>query len=546
MKIFNKRSAAIVLTAAFLLTGCSANGDPTAPSGSDELEQTTESGSGTEIDNTSIDEPEEKEEKSVGVIQFEKEYKAISLDDEEKGIHYGEISYELLHVKDGGDEKSNGADLTNLSEALEEMNAEIESDANANASQFKSDYSSDDSFYQDNDKTYAEYSHMVNIEIERADDAAVSILLKENDYMGGAHGDNAYVPYCFNTKSGQTLKWSDVMKDTTALQEKVQNKAMSEYPEVFENNSTAKAALQDAISQLVSDPDANSSRWYLTPFGITFIFGEYELGSYADGSQFVDLNYSDDTDMFNSDITYNEIPDGSLLRISSEGTTPVDGKNLEIASTYDEESGTNSFSAVYDGNEIPLNADENAYMADAYIARKGEKYFLLMEFHTDNDLPDIGIYDLASGKELPSKFEYSLSNGVNNDLNNLTVTRRLDALSTVDASINASFTADGLIVPNGSDYTILSNFGGPNADTPDAMAHTLTAKKDIRCIDGLIKEGETVKLVKTNADEKAQTITLQLSDDSTVTVLLETKEDGTHTIDGVDENELFDGIQYSG
>lgn len=545
MKKYLYKVFAIMLSSAFLFSGCA---DKETEGSEETNEVLNEKTSDTEkaIDNTAIEQPKETEETKVGVIHLEKEYKAISLDDEENGIHYGEISYELLHIKDGGDEKSNGADLTNLSEALEEMNAEIEKDAKANESEFKSDYTSDDAYYEFADKSTAEYSHTVNIVLERADDDVVSIVLREYDFMGGAHGDNAYVPYCFNTKSGQRLKWSDVIKDTTGLQEKVQSKAMDDYPDLFSDNSQAKANLLDAIDQLVSDPDSNSSRWYITPFGIDFIFGEYELGSYADGCQFVTLNFSDDTDMFNSDITYNEIPDGSMLRISSDGTTPLNEKDLEIKSTYDVDNNTYAFSAVYDGNEISLNADENAYMADAYIARRGDRFFLLMQYHTDNDLSDIGIYDLASGKELPSKFEYSLSNGINNDLDNLTVSRRIDALSTVDASINASFTSDGLIVPNGSDYTILSYFGGPNADMPETMAHTLTAKKDIRCIDGTIKEGEKVKLVNTNADVKAQTITLMKSDDTTVTVLLETKEDGTHTIDGIDENELFDNIMYSG
>lgn len=554
MRKFVYKTAAILLSSAFLFTGCTENNTATteqtetADSGIEIKEESGAKVSGAE---TAIDEPQEKEEKSVGVIQFEKEQKAVSLDDKEKGIHYGEVYYELLHIKDGGDEKTNGVDLTNLSEALDEMNTKIEDEVASNVSEFKSDYSDDDIYYDDQNKNYAEFSHTENIYIERADDDVVSVMIKYYDYMGGAHGSSAYQSYCFDTKSGQEITFSDIISDTTGLEDKVITNLKEQYPELFENNDDStfspEQTARDDINELVSNPEKQSTMpWILTTSGIEFVFGEYELGPYAAGSQFVLLPYDDNKDMYNQEISYDEIPDGTLLRISSDGKTIVNGKTLEIKSTYDEENGTNGFSAYYDGNEMPLNSDENAYMAYSYIARRGEKYFLLMEFSLDNGIPDISIYDLASGKELPTQFEYSLSNGLNFDLNNLTITRRLDALSTVDAAMTSTFTSDGLIVPNEKEYTILSSFGLPNAKTPFGMAHILTAKKDIRCIDGTIEEGEKVKLVKTNADEKAQTITLMKKDKSTVNVLVETKEDGTHTIDGTDENELFDGIFYSG
>jgi len=546
------RFAALFCSASFLFTGC-ANQSSTAEknaSADSGVEAETESGSGNAIDNTSINEPQEKDEKSAGVIQFENEYKAISLDDEEKGIHYGEISYELIHIKDSGDEKSNGVDLSNLSEALEELDSEIENNAKGSAEEYKKEYAEDDYFYTDDmDKNIAEFSFTSKILIERADDDAVSLLLNNYEYTGGAHGSSSYVPYNFNTKSGQDIVFSDVLKDTTGLEDKVVAILKEDYPELFEDSDSTfspEQTARDDMNELASNPEKASNPWYLTPSGVDFIFGEYELGPYASGSQFVELSYDENKDMFNSDISYGEIPDGSLITITSQGKVTVNGKELSIGSTYDEDSQAYTYTTTYDGKEIELDAPENAYFAYNYVARRGEKYFLLTEYATDNMIPELSIYDLGTGSKLPTTYEFSLQNGINNDLSNLTVTKRLDALSTVDATISASFTADGLLTTNGQDYTILSNFGGPNADTPDAMAHTLTAKKDIRCVDGLIKKGAKVRLAKTNADEKAQTITLLLSDDPTVTVLVETKEDGTHTIDGVDENELFDGIQYSG
>lgn len=560
MKKLITKIASILFASAFIFSGCGNRASVPETSGAEASEdaleeEVPESGSfessgssGSSGSGTAIAEPQEKEKIPVGVIHFEKEQKAVSLDDEASGNHYGEITYELLHIKDGGDEKSNGVDLTNLSEALDEMNAEIEGSAEADSNAFKNDYTSKVSAADiiPENLSSLRYNHTSNIKLERADDDAVSIVVTTSASNAGTYSYHA-VPYCFNPITGQHIKWKDVIKDTTALQEKVRFKALDEYTEFFGKHTSAKTTINDGITALVSDPDSNSSRWFITPFGIDFIFNDFETFSKdADISPFIELTYSDNTDMFNPDITYNETPDGTLTKISTDSTTTINGKKLTIDSTYDEANGTNGFSAFYDDKEIPLNGEVNAYMADAYIARRGDKYFLLMEFHLDNDIPDMSIYDLALGKELPTQFEYSFENGLNFDLDNLTITRRLDSLSTVDGVMNASFTSDGLIVPSDKEYIIYSMYEMPNSGTPLPMAHTLTAKKDIRCIDGTIKEGEIVKIIKTNADEKAQTITLMKSDNTTVTVLVETKEDGTHTIDGADENELFDGIMYSG
>ncbi len=150
------------------------------------------------------------------------------------------------------------------------------------------------------DYTYYRYSEMA---LKACDDKAVSLLRTEYGYLGGAHPDYYYETFNIDPKTGEDISLADVITDDDALRAVLIDKLNKEYPDgnFFD--------LEDSLSTYsIDEKSANPLivpyTFTIDPAGLSFYFGPYELNSYADGSQQIDIFYEDISDILKEGFIY--------------------------------------------------------------------------------------------------------------------------------------------------------------------------------------------------------------------------------------------------
>ncbi len=120
-----------------------------------------------------------------------------------------------------------------------------------------------------------------------ADKNALSYLIEQYIYMGGAHGMNTRHAYNYSMETGMLLTESDLFKDNTMeeLAELLRN-AMVEQNEEFDSRQELVAAGFD-LEKVI--PNGN---FYFSEDGITWIFTPYEIAPYVYGETEIFLDNS--------------------------------------------------------------------------------------------------------------------------------------------------------------------------------------------------------------------------------------------------------------
>ena len=127
------------------------------------------------------------------------------------------------------------------------------------------------------------YSSM-DYSIRHIDEKMCSVEIANDGYSGGAHGFAGSNFYCIDLKTGDILKLSDLFKDTDEFREYAANYFYNEFRSEYSGLSGWKtASLADAFSV---DPGSN---WYIMDDQLFVFYGQYVLGSYADGIQIVSI-----------------------------------------------------------------------------------------------------------------------------------------------------------------------------------------------------------------------------------------------------------------
>ena len=151
------------------------------------------------------------------------------------------------------------------------------------------------------DYTYYLYSETA---LQSADDKAVSLLRTEYGYLGGAHPDYYYVGVNLDSQTGQEIRLSDIIADKDGLKAILIDKLNEKYPD---GNFFG---LEESLDDFALDEDSDEGKalytFTLSPTGISLYFGPYDLNSYADGSQQIDLTYDEISDILKDDYLYKE------------------------------------------------------------------------------------------------------------------------------------------------------------------------------------------------------------------------------------------------
>lgn len=151
--------------------------------------------------------------------------------------------------------------------------------------------------------------------VKRVDATAVSILEQGYLYQGGAHGSDGFGCFNVDTQTGDIIALNDVVTDMNALSGIIATEMLELYPDITYFTPTLEVTIDMYINpELTLTLDYN---------GVTFYFGSYEIGTYADGRQQVTVLFSEYPSLFNS-YYFNNVTDNYVIPASAWGTLDVD------------------------------------------------------------------------------------------------------------------------------------------------------------------------------------------------------------------------------
>ncbi|MCR4841789.1 MAG: DUF3298 and DUF4163 domain-containing protein [Eubacterium sp.] len=423
--------------------------------------------------------------------------------------------------------------------ALESYNASVKekidefTDSYAEAS---GDAYMEDAYYTAEDKG----------DVVRFDDEVLSIRDYTYEFTLGAHGMYFFTGYNYDAATGEEIGLSDVIPDTDSLKEALAAALLEKYDsEYFYSGEDVATDLDVYFTD-----ESVELNFTLGASGITFYFAPYDIAPYAVGALDVTLPY--DSNVVNADYAP-EDTDSYVLPVmpNAEMTIPSTGESMIC---YFEE--LDSESATYGGTVI-IGENNNeiefadGYGADAYIVHMGDKDFLAVNVAGSNDIESLYVYDLSDGKctQIDTGDEgYGLCEFVHTDPSDFLMGTRSDMLSTFRAYGIYEFGEDGT-------YTRTSKWFY-NADVygEDSLPGTLTLKQDITAQVILeadsedsdtrtIEAGTELTIFRTDNNSVVDLLT---SDGTIVRLTVEDGEDCYQTVNGIDIEELFDGVVFAG
>ena len=425
------RAVAIALIASMLLTGCGLT-DAMAEIISEKLQESlgTEENTGTtettdvigtdpeepEFSPTETEEPESVEEPEADVQTADPELVVMT-----------KYAYEL------SDDDEYNTLLTSKIQvpALTDESAEVYPELAASLKKLADDklLNFDNTIpllYEESSKEYetyedheywAPYESDSRVSVRRADASVVSLFFPFTDYYGGAHGIYGNSSATFDTKTGDNLLLSDVLKSTNDLNDIILKDIQEQYPDDMD----MFIDLEDSLSHYSADANYDDMEypipytWALTHEGLEIYFGPYEIAVYAMGDQTVLLRYEDYPDLFVEKYVPSGKNDGFIEhfgRYTDKYDVDGDGEKdaIGVDPVWDTENEEYVNAQVY-VNDIEIPVGEGDY--DVAFPEEAEGYYV----HTDDgrnylyllcatysDYYDIYVYDLNSGR--PKKAGY--------------------------------------------------------------------------------------------------------------------------------------------
>ena len=379
--------------------------------------------------------------------------------------------------------------------------------------------------------------------IQRADDLAVSMLVKQWIYLGGAHGGTYYGSWNIDPATGEQLKITDAVTDTEAFSALILDGLKEKYPDSDWSEERESLKSENAENWI----------WTLGYDGITVWFGNYELVSYAEGCQSVLIPFAGNEGIFEK--KFFDIPEcrGIEIPTNEEYDCDMNGdgtpERIRIDSGYDDYAWTNLRITV-DG-ETTTFEDFWCYEYDTTLVRSGDISALYIETKSDNDYRSLYLYDVsgitpaaldpvdagrhyeAGDSDRPGGYVRLTSP------EDFMLDTRTDMLSSITAFRHYTVGEDGRPAAEEDFYTF-------------SFPRVLTAKQDFTAErvdedgnpegDCAVSAGSELTLLRTD-DESWTDAVLE---DGRIVRLYVTAGVWPRTVDGIDIQELFDGVMFAG
>lgn len=561
MKLKKIKEIALIMTAMLLLGGCGQKNAETGESLPDRETRTgTEDGSptGTLPGDTLPEETGEdngRTEEAVLPLHLIKGEQSDSYyKDDDYSNKLVEMKYGVIALT-GEDEKR----YPELAQVLKKLSEENKNTILTDYENLKSQAEDDLKAAKEGGyEVYTPYSTECSFYVNRADNRVLSLGKSGYDYWGGAHGTGYSTGCNYNARTGEELRIQDVVTDVDTFAGLIEAK-------VYESGLTRddlfldeEETLKDYILKAAADHTLN---WEITNEGVTVWFNPYEISYYAAGMPSGSVSFAGHPEVFSD--YYAETARTYVYAIEGLDVSDIDfggdGKadELSVWASMDEY-------GTYEALKVSMNGVETgkdiwAYSYDPYILHTADgKNYLYVICGSDNDYRMLEVFDLNGSSavyvgevnncglraQLLDASSYLYGEELLTDPENFYLESRMEVLSTYSASRRYHVGADGMPVADEDFYQV---------DTSTyEWREALTAKKDVPCV----QVAEDGSVTADNAVIPAGTkLTLYRTDGSS---LVDLKAGDTlyrievdhsewpYTINGIEEEEYFDGIMYAG
>lgn len=561
MKLKNIKGIALIMTAMLLLGGCGRKNAETGESLPDRETRTeTENGSqaGTLPGDTLPEETGEDngrtEEAVLPLHLIKGEWSDSYYKDDDYSNKLVEMKYGVIALT-GEDEKR----YPELAQVLKKLSEENKNTILTDYENLKSQAEDDLKAAKEGGyEVYTPYSTECSFYVNRADNRVLSLGKSGYDYWGGAHGTGYSTGCNYNARTGEELRIQDVVTDVDTFAGLIEAK-------VYESGLTRddlfldeEETLKDYILKAAADHTLN---WEITNEGVTVWFNPYEISYYAAGMPSGSVSFAGHPEVFSD--YYAETARTYVYAIEGLDVSDIDfdgdGKadELSVWASMDEYGTYEALKVSMKG--VETSKDIWAYSYDPYILHTTDgKNYLYVICGSDNDYRMLEVFDLNGSSavyvgevnncglraQLLDASSYLYGEELLTDPENFYLESRMEVLSTYSASRRYHVGADGMPVADEDFYQV---------DTSTyEWREALTAKKDVPCV----QVAEDGSVTADNAVIPAGTkLTLYRTDGSS---LVDLKAGDTlyrievdhsewpYTINGIEEEEYFDGIMYAG
>lgn len=276
------------------------------------------------------------------------------------------------------------------------------------------------------------YQYAGDVTICRSDSNFLSFVRGVNSFTADAEG------YSYDSRTGEALKLSQVVKDMNRLQDAVD--------EVLKENGQGERA---AIAKEALSKDAIV--WALGNEGLELFIAQSD-GSYVDYRRIV-VSYERYPELFQEGVTLR--PAEYAAQLMTTGKNYIDGKVVQVNAPETE---GGSFTVTVDDKQFTVEKPEMAGgLISLLYVKKGTNTYLYPEFRGDySDFSYLLPVNLETGKasKLPEDRElgmgFDLQNAVNPDALALSVPS--DTLSTLYTSFPVKIGSDGAPEASGDRY----------------------------------------------------------------------------------------------
>lgn len=448
-----------ILISALCLCGCN-----TQITFGENTEQGSQTGQVSELQNDSVENSQDSSQDNDTVdVQQESQYLNVSVGK----LHDSEIDQISLMYGNCCLFELDAPEYPALEEAVAQYNTETEQNWITSMNDLKSwareDY---DAAVAEGYEFYGPYVSEDEMYITRADDKALSAVTTNYWYSGGAHGMSGFSAVNFDTQTGRKLAIEDVIADTNALPNVLATEMLEQYPHLATTvQDMWSMSLEDYLASYLTPEEVDDITpeftWTLDYEGVTFYFGAYEIGSYADGNQVVVLTYNEYPELFNKEY-FTSVTQDYAVRIApfwygEEGFTDINSDGVMDVINVDGDYAAefemySSLNVTVNGNTYRHEA--YYYELTSYLVKANGNTYVYVERVGNSDFRTVSVFKITE-----SSVEYvgDVDGGIV-DLNNSAdfgLTKRFDMLSTFWCIAKCYVGDDGMPVEKAGAYEIM-------------------------------------------------------------------------------------------
>ena len=316
--------------------------------------------------------------------------------------------------------------------------------------------------------------------------------------------------------------------------------------------------LFEGWESLYAEMEIDRRNWTMDYDGLTFYFSPYELSVYAAGVLTIDIDFAEAPEVFRKN--YITAPEqGRASAVTFHSYMELDGANGKkdtlLVGPFRE-----SVEDYYLKLEIEKNGENildyevYAYEYRAYLVTKAEKHYLFVEATADNDYDVLYVFDLSQDRiteplvQMNAGFatvpvptdttDYSFVEEIFNNPAEIRLSSRLDVFRTMSGTRCYTFDADAKTLVPQTDFYLLNE-----TQTP------LVAKLPVEVTMLSDQSKETVpagtEFTFLRSDGKTY-VEFRLPDGRECRVTREESFGWPYTVNGVPEEDVFEGILYAG